>query len=253
MHENGWGAEGLELGDELNAVIVANTFKVNLSKIRLQYYTRHQEVTGVVVNEFPNVHRRFVRQLRAMLHAWAVYGLEDAEREFREKHDQRRTRNPDHAPPAFSRVVKGKLDFLKMVKGEADPIYRRLANQLHELDPQIVDHHPQPPGDTDSRWAYWADYYHKLVFQLVVKHDGKELGGTAFAWKRHALATTAHDLAGKIQISPPCPDGHDFVPGDFSFHAIGRKDVDLAAVRLPAGASAVHKDFPIRETSVRPG
>ena len=136
----GLSGEGLQLGGELLKVIESNKFDVNPAKQRLQLRDQHQEVTGLTVNKFPNVKRRFIRQIRAMLHAWERFGLIDAQREFRDKYDRRSRR--EGSEPSFRRVVRGKLDFLKMVKGEKDPIYRNLRNRLHKLDPDIIDELP---------------------------------------------------------------------------------------------------------------
>jgi RNA-directed DNA polymerase len=141
----GLSGRGLVLGRELVSVISSNGFGVNDSKQRLQLRDQHQEVTGLTVNKFPNVSRRFVRQVRAMLHAWAKYGLEEAEREFHEEYDGR-SRNPDAGSPSFKKVLRGKLDFLQMVKGDSDPAYRKLRNQLHSLAPDAIDGLPRQPS-----------------------------------------------------------------------------------------------------------
>jgi RNA-directed DNA polymerase len=70
------------VGDELRAVIEANTFAVHPDKVRLFRNTYRQCVTGLTVNEKVNVPRRFVRQLRAMIHAWEKFGLEKAQEEY---------------------------------------------------------------------------------------------------------------------------------------------------------------------------
>lgn len=139
----GLSGAGLQLGGELLTVIESNKFVVNPAKQRLQLRDQHQEVTGLTVNKFPNVKRRFIRQIRAMLHAWEKFGLIDAEREFRDKYDRRSRR--EGSEPSFRRVVRGKLDFLKMVKGEGDPTYRRLRNHLSRLAPDLIDPLPDQP------------------------------------------------------------------------------------------------------------
>jgi class 3 adenylate cyclase len=143
----GLAGGGLVLGPELLSAIESNGFRVNANKQRLQFRDQHQEVTGLTVNRFPNVRRRLVRQVRAMLHAWAKYGLEAAQREFGERYDYgRRSRRPNARPPSYGRVLRGKLDFLKMVKGESDPTYRRFRRQLHRLDPDSIDDLPDQPS-----------------------------------------------------------------------------------------------------------
>ena len=77
---------GIELGGVLKKCIESNGFHIHEGKVRLQKPDRRQEVTGITVNDLPNVNRRFIRQLRAMIHAWKKYGYENAEREYHEKY-----------------------------------------------------------------------------------------------------------------------------------------------------------------------
>ena len=83
------GTEKLVLGDALLNIITENGFTINEQKIRLQTRGNHQSVTGLTTNKFPNVDRKYVRQIRAMLHAWAKFGLEAAEKEYQEKYDNK--------------------------------------------------------------------------------------------------------------------------------------------------------------------
>jgi RNA-directed DNA polymerase len=76
----------LEIGSDLNRIIKQNGFQINLNKVRLQPTSSRQEVTGLTVNRFPNVTRRYISQIRAMLHAWDKYELEAAQKEFIDKY-----------------------------------------------------------------------------------------------------------------------------------------------------------------------
>lgn len=246
-HERGWATQEVSLGPDLLNVIESNGFRVNPKKQRVQNRSCHQEVTGLTVNKVPNVRRRYVRQVRAMLHAWEKFGLEAAQEEFRAKYDRRRSRHPDWQAPSFDRVVRGKLDFLKMVRGQGDPVYRRLANKLHALEPGLIDHLPEPPRDPNNPWSHWVEQYKDLVFHLELdKRDGRKISGTAFAWRRRALATAAHNLDGQVCVSPPFPEGEPVSPGDFLFHPSGDEKVDVAVVRLPQGVSGLNREFPVR-------
>lgn len=143
----GLARHGLVLGEELTGIVEANGFSINTEKQRLQLRDGHQEVTGLTVNKFPNVSRRFVRQVRAMLHASEAYGLQAAEQVHREKY-ARPSRSSGKSGPGFAKVVRGKLAFLAMVKGEDDPAYRRFRNRLNRLDPNLIDALPaQTPID----------------------------------------------------------------------------------------------------------
>ena len=116
----------VQLGPELTRVLHTNGFSANPSKTRLQSLNDRQEVTGVLVNKDPNVPREYVRQIRAMLHAWRKHGLAAAESEHNSKY-RRRHRAPGRGDPNFARVVKGKLDYLSMIRGKDDRLVRALS------------------------------------------------------------------------------------------------------------------------------
>jgi RNA-directed DNA polymerase len=244
-HGAGWTGDALAVGHELRSVIESNGFRINTGKQRLQFRGWHQGVTGLTVNKFPNVPRRFVRQIRAMLHAWERYGLEAAQQEFREKYN-RRSRHPDAPPPSFGRVLRGKLDFLKMVKGEGDTTYRRLRNKLHALDPDLIAAAPEEPAaHPDEQWSYYFEKYKNLVFHVVVRRDGQESGGTAFMWRGRTLATAAHNLEGEVEVSPPLPEGQPVPASAILFHPRRDEQVDVAVVQLPKGVGPIRGDIPV--------
>ncbi len=124
--------ESIILGEPLLTIIDQNGFKVNDKKVRLQTNKNHQEVTGLTVNQFPNVDRRFVRQVRAMLHAWAKFGLEAAEKEYQQKYGTK-SRFPAKGNPAFKQVLRGKIEFIGMVKGKDDSIYQAFLKKYQDL------------------------------------------------------------------------------------------------------------------------
>lgn len=120
------------VGSSLRQVIESNGFHVNSDKVRLQGRQARQEVTGLVVNRRPNVRRVFVSQLRAMLHAWEKHGYEAAQSEFLEKYDSKH-RPMGASDRVFERVIRGKLAFLKQVRGEDDNRYRSMRQRLDVL------------------------------------------------------------------------------------------------------------------------
>jgi RNA-directed DNA polymerase len=117
-------------GTRLAAILQDNGFEPNSEKTRLQ--TRHdrQVVTGIIVNERINVDRRYIRRIRAMLHAWATYGEEGAQAHL-ERWDLK-DRRPG-ATPSFLRILRGRIAFLALVRGGADPIVQRFRAQFENL------------------------------------------------------------------------------------------------------------------------
>jgi RNA-directed DNA polymerase len=131
------------IGKELEEAIRLNGFSINPNKTRLQSKYYHQEVTGLTTNFRPNVPRKFIRQIRAMLHALDKYGLQAAQQDFAMRWD-RKYRNPKKSPPSFELVIKGKIEFLGMIRGKASPIYSRFRKQLHAIAPHLVNLDQEP-------------------------------------------------------------------------------------------------------------
>lgn len=123
-------------GDHLARVIRSNGFEINRKKVHLQVNWQRQVVTGLVINRFPNVSRKYVRQIRAMLHAWEKFGHEAAEKEYyKEYANKHRHASKPRAP--FRQVVRGKIQFLGMVRGKTNEIYIRYWNHLVKLSPDF--------------------------------------------------------------------------------------------------------------------
>jgi hypothetical protein len=244
---SGWVGPDVAIGPALSHVIESNGFTINPVKSRLQLMHCRQEVTGLAVNVFPNVSRNLVREVRAMVHAWERYGLEEAEREFHE-----RFAKPDRRPGApeasFRRVVKGKLNFIQMVRGRTDPIYVKLRRQLHELDPALIGRPPQPlPRSRSSlrgigRDPGWTRWYQRLgqgVFQLEILTDEGVKSGTAFAYDTNHLLTAAHNLVGEVRAL--LPSGALTVIDSQVHPEYQSRGVDCALVRAQHGATTLRR------------
>ncbi len=127
--------KNVEVGSDLREIIDGNGFRINKRKTRLQTKNKRQEVTGLTTNEFVNVNRKFIRQIRAMLHAWDKYGYDAAEKEYTLKYWRKKPiKSYQEKDPSFRHVVKGKIEFLGMVRGHTDKMFVRFNNQAAELD-----------------------------------------------------------------------------------------------------------------------
>ena len=132
----------LQLGDQLRTIIESNGFIINQDKARLQTRTHRQEVTGLVTNQFPNVKRHYIRQVRAMLHAWGKYGIEEAEKEHFNKY-RTQERSPYKDAPKYRRlsfrdILLGKIGFIGSIRGKDDFLYIKLLNKLISLSPDLI-------------------------------------------------------------------------------------------------------------------
>lgn len=123
------------VGERLISVIQDNGFEINQNKVRLQHKTDHQEVTGLTVNQFPNVKRDYVRKISSMLHAWDKFGLESVQARYIEKRSKELgipLEDMEEVPP-FQEVLRGKINFLGMVRGKDNEIYRKYLSWYRRL------------------------------------------------------------------------------------------------------------------------
>ena len=203
-----WVQEDVQLGGPLLRIIEANGFRLNTAKSRLQLRDCRQEVTGLTVNIFPNVRRELVRELRAMLHAWDRHGLQSAEQTFHDRFERHAHRVPDHQPP-FRQVVKGKLAYIGMVRGEQDPVYVKLRNTMNRIDASLIAPAAVPLQrrvgsfaglGADPGWTRWFRRYAGGIFQLEIRNNGNVNSGTGFAFRNHILATAAHNIIGDVRV-----------------------------------------------------
>lgn len=105
---------------------------INPQKTRLQKSGYRQETTGLVVNNRVNVHIRYTKQVRMWLYYWEKYGYEKAEQIFKRDYHS----DKGHVKKANAKLINvldGKLEFLKMVKGDQDGTYKGLKERYDKL------------------------------------------------------------------------------------------------------------------------
>jgi len=113
-------------------LVIGPQLKINEKKTRLQKAGYKQEVTGLVVNDKVNVQKRYVKQLRMWLYYWESYGYAKAEQIFTKDYKKDKG-HIKKGKPNLDNVIGGKLDFLKMVKGENDSTYQSLKLRFDKL------------------------------------------------------------------------------------------------------------------------
>ena len=137
----------VSVNSTLEDIIKRNGFQVNEKKVRKSYIESHQEVTGIVVNEKPNINQNYYYRLRSMIHAWEKFGLEDAAKEHCKKIN---TTYTESAQNYYKSKVIGMLNYFKMVCGANDSRYIRLATKVNMLcnhDQLLIDYDLQSLTD----------------------------------------------------------------------------------------------------------
>lgn len=154
--------ENSEFRKELQRIITDQHFVINPKKTRLHHRGQRQEVTGLTVGEKINVPRKYVKDIRAILHIWEKYGQKAAYSAFYPQYKAEKghihSNNPD-----LVRFISGKLCYLKLVKGEYDPVYIKLSAQFAKLKVTA-----QSATSNERKWEY--------LMTETIPHFEKRLG-----------------------------------------------------------------------------
>lgn len=131
--------EGIQLSKDILEIIASEGFEVNHQKVRLATKRQRQEITGLTVNEFLNVRRRFIRNLKAMIYVWKRHGLTKAATTYLFKNNLKIHSDKITPEEYFKSVVYGKFSYMYMVrgKGRCDPLTIKYAQAIYpKLDPK---------------------------------------------------------------------------------------------------------------------
>lgn len=207
----------IAVGFELKEVIESNGFTVNPSKVSLQPSDSCQRVTGLTVNQFPNVSRKYTNQIRAMIHAWEKYGLEAAENEFF-KRTGLKYKAPFKPRGTFRQIVRGRLEFLRSVRGPRNPMYLKFCEQLAQFDPESA-----------TIWANIQRLTKPTELQDVVFIvESEDNQGTAFLLEGTGLVTCEHVLHPRL-VAFRCTNPDD----KFPLRVVNRcEQLDIAVLEI---------------------
>lgn len=100
--------------------------RINWDKYQIRTKGERKEVTGIVTNEKLNLPQKFVKQIRVLLHLWDENGYDRANIIY--KYDFK-----NHGKGELRNVIKGKLNYMRMVKGSSDPTFEKLNRRYKKL------------------------------------------------------------------------------------------------------------------------
>ena len=97
-------------------LIAAQGFKINEKKTTMRTRSDRQQVTGIVVNAYPNIQRKIIKQVRAMLHCWKLNGIEAAQEKYKNQFDLENRQEHKKSTINFLQIVRGKLEYIRFIK-----------------------------------------------------------------------------------------------------------------------------------------
>jgi retron-type reverse transcriptase len=170
--------ENGDFRQELKRIIENQGFKMNEKKTRLQKRGGHQEVTGLTVSTKVNVRTKYVAEIRNILHIWEKYGYNDAYQRFYPKYKQTKG-YVKKGEPLMENVLYGKLQYLKMVKGDKDPLYMALQTRYDKL---TCPTNAEANKSLDYLRSFSLSEFEKIVgekISYVLSKEGRLYGKTS--------------------------------------------------------------------------
>lgn len=137
-----WDPDGIFLGPELLEIFSKHNFEINTDKVTLHAAFQRQEVTGIVVNKKLNLKREYLKVMRSILHnclAGDVYTEAKKYATSRFCHSRKLQTlisnggDSQQIQELFRRILWGKLNYIRSVRGENDELFLELAEQYNEI------------------------------------------------------------------------------------------------------------------------
>lgn len=177
------------VGNILKQTILLNGFKINEEKTRIQNKHNRQSVTGIIINEKLNISRKYIRITKSMLYNWEINKkknpqlsaaeIEKLALEYHLKTNQNKI-FIDSKKRDFKKTLRGRINFIKEVRGDNDFVYAKLINKFNQLDENGEYHVPE-------------NYQEVIKDNLWIIEDAEQtVQGTAFLLKDIGFITCHH-------------------------------------------------------------
>lgn len=222
---------GFKLGLDLLEIISNNSFKINSNKTRLKNKSQRQEVTGLIVNEKINVKRKFIRKTSSMIHALKTHGAILSEAEYMDKYQsgyipQRQLKRIESKPgELFIKIIKGRLNYLKMIRGSQCNIWRKLMYDFSVALGKPEEEYKKTWLDDVAELAFIVDTEDSKGSAFVIEDkSGKYVNGLIIT-NYHVIENIGHDNISNICV-------HNWIDPNTDFKLLSfiksDKEIDIA-------------------------
>jgi RNA-directed DNA polymerase len=121
------------LSNEIQGIIEKNGFQIKKNKTRLLRNSVRKEVTGITINEFPNVRRKYINSIFGMIYSWKKYGYESAQKVYIDKY-LKDTEKTKVTKTLYRSVIIGRIGYVAFVRGWDDVVVHKLCRKYYECD-----------------------------------------------------------------------------------------------------------------------
>ena len=181
------------LGKELAKILEHQSFKVNTNKIYLRRKSQCQEVTGLVVNKFVNVKRKYIRDIRVILYKCKKQGIYETAKQYIDKGYCANagimmfSNNADNKQIIidwFEKVIKGKIQYLGQIRGKENGYYLKYASEMNNIFEKEIF--------TLDKELKFRDMLDKYCYIVNSQDKSVIVQGSAFMLKNYGILTNYH-------------------------------------------------------------
>lgn len=205
IHTDVFDIKNNKVGEKLRHIIEKNGFIINEEKVITANRFQHQEVTGLVVNQFPNLKRKYIRNLRLLLHVYKKFGKEAATNLYYT--GLKKTQNKINEPVDIDLVIQGMLSFINSVRGTSGNRYY-LHNNFANIFNSITQTEKVKAIDPNPQWRS------NVVVIEIKCANGHPYQGSGFLVEQKYLVTAAHVIP--YDEFNECP-----ASGEYCIYSIG--------------------------------
>jgi len=231
------------LGSVIIDTLSKHGFTINTDKIFLNPTSTRQEVTGLVVNEFVNLKRDYLKNIRSLLYQCNKNGLYSAALTYIElglcKNKKiidlsSEPKNQEIVEKWFLNVLKGKILFIKNIRTESNGYFLKYAKQLNTIANERI-----------IKYNFDFDLGSAIEESVLVltRQDGARQG-SCFLLKGIGLVTSFHvtedSYAYRAHTCKQRPEESNIVISDEFFHTVSDKAIDYAIYNPPTIRSKYH-------------
>lgn len=182
------------LAEGLTNIFIENGVTINHKKTHYADRRSRKVVTGIKINEILNVDRRYVRNIRAALYSRETLGRKAAQHKFEKSFG-----GTSH----LSEHLKGKISWLRHIRGQTDPVFRALAIRFNASFPERAIEVAPTVEELRDRSVWVVE--HAASFETMSQ-------GSAFFLKDVGLVTAAHCVDGvdDVELYHPAKPANKF-------------------------------------------
>lgn len=126
----------INISKDISDLIAGSSFQINISKFKVLKRSTRQLVTGLVVNKKVNIDRRYIREIRSILHNaeknlttacekyFVIYGYKYKRIDMLDSIEKIKL---------FKKILRGKIEFIRQVRGNRDIISITFFKQYFKI------------------------------------------------------------------------------------------------------------------------